>query len=301
MASAFRRRYNWPAVIDRFLHLTDFHFWEVVLNPFRLLNKRIIGDINVILKRRHEFPIDRADTYADYVGSLGAPDALLTGDFASTATPREFELGRRFVERLQDHGLDIVAIPGNHDVYTFESVRKRRFEHFFSQWLPREPLPCVFNLRGGTPVLLIPTVRPNFMSSQGYVSQQTIQDVETLLSETERSIIVAAHYPLIHWAKDYVAPVGRRLLHADALREVVGRHPYPVLYIAGHNHRFHLEQDKEFGHLTHVCTGSFLWQNEHLGTKGEFCEFGVDETMIQVIRHVRRDTWAAERLEPIRF
>lgn len=286
---------------DRFLHLTDFHFWEIVFNPFRFLNKRFIGNINIVMNRRHEFFMDRAEAYADYCGSLGAPDALLTGDFTSTATPREFEMARQFVLRLEHNGIDAIAIPGNHDVYTFESVRKRQFEKFLEPWMPERPLPCVILLRGGTPVLLVPTVRPNIMSSQGYISPRHIQIISTLLEQIDRSLIVAAHYPLIHRAGSYVAPVGRRLLNAPALREALGKHPHPVVYIAGHNHRFHLERDEEFEQLTHLCTASLLWQDERSGTKGEFCELVVDEGAIQVLRHVCRDSWEAEPQEAVVF
>lgn len=283
------------AVRDHLLHLTDFHFWEVVYNPFRFLNKRFIGNINVFMRRRHEFFMDRAEAYADYAGGLGAPDALLTGDFTSTATAPEFEMARQFVLRLEGHGVKPVAIPGNHDVYTFESVRKKQFQKFFESWMPEQPLPCTIHLRGGTPVVLVPTVRPNIMSSQGYVGPQVIREVSLLLDAIEGPAIVAAHYPLIHKVGSYVAPVGRRLLNADGLKDAIGKHPHPVLYLAGHNHRFHIERDGGFPQLTHLCTASLLWQDERSGTKGEFCELLIDSGGIEVIRHVCRASWETER------
>lgn len=286
---------------DRFLHLTDFHFWEVVFNPFRFLNKRIIGNVNVFMKRRHEFFMDRAEAYADYAGTLGAPDALLTGDFTSTATPREFEMARQFVLRLEHNGITPVAIPGNHDVYTFESVRKKQFQKFMEPWIPAKALPCTIELRGGTPVILVPTVRPNIMSSQGYVGPRAIRDVATLLEQVDGPVVVAAHYPILHKTGNYVAPVGRRLLNAEGLRQALGKHPHPVLYIAGHNHRFHLARDETFKHVTHLCTASLLWQDERSGTKGEFCELAVDGDGVQVIRHVCRESWETESQAQVEF
>lgn len=288
-------------MIDRLLHLTDFHFWEVVFNPFRFMNKRIIGNVNVFMKRRHEFFMDRAEAYADYAGTLNAPDALLTGDFTSTATPREFEMARQFILRLEHNSIKPVAIPGNHDVYTFESVRKKQFQKFLEPWIPEKPLPCLIELRGGTPVLFVPTVRPNIVSSQGYVGPKTIRDVAALLKELDRPVIVAAHYPLIHKTGNYVAPAGRRLLNADALRNAIGKHPHPILYLAGHNHRFHLERDSQYEQLTHLCTASLLWQDERSGTKGEFCELNIDEGRVQVVRHICRDEWEAEPQDAVLF
>ena len=281
-------------MIDHLLHLTDFHFWEIVFNPLRFMNKRFIGNVNVVLRRRHEFFMDRAEAYADYAASLKAVDALLTGDFTSTSTAREFELARLFVLHLEQNGIAPVAIPGNHDVYTFESVRKKRFQKFLGQWLPDEDLPCIITLRGGTPILLVPTVRPNFMSSQGFVNARVIEQVTALLESIDRPVIVAAHYPLLHQTGDYVAPVGRRLLNAHLLRDAVGKHPHPVLYMAGHNHRFHLERDPEFPRLTHLCTGAFLRQDERTGIKGEFSELIIDESTVQVLRHVCRASWELE-------
>ena len=40
-----------------FIHITDLHFWELVLNPFRLLNKRAIGNVNVFLNHGYDVTI----------------------------------------------------------------------------------------------------------------------------------------------------------------------------------------------------------------------------------------------------
>ena len=67
------------------LHITDLHFWEVVWNPLHLLNKRFLGNINVFMKRRHHFKVDRA-------GEFGA-DAAAHGfgtDFKTLRLPQVF-------------------------------------------------------------------------------------------------------------------------------------------------------------------------------------------------------------------
>ena len=116
---------------DAFIHITDLHFWEIVRNPFRLLSKGAIGNVNVILKRRHEFIMERAWESLDYITGLAPREVIITGDFASTSTPWEFQQGAEFCKRLTDAGKRVIVIPGNHDVYTFGSERRQAFGKYF--------------------------------------------------------------------------------------------------------------------------------------------------------------------------
>ncbi len=278
---------------DSFLHLTDFHFWEIVLNPLRLLNKRVLGAANVLFKRRHEFLTDRAGAYAEYVAGLGIKQVLITGDFASTATEKEMSQGAAFVRGLEREGLRPVVIAGNHDVYTFESRRKKRFERHFGPWLPEKPLPCIHTLDGGTPVLFVPTVCPNYITSKGRISDAEVHSAEALLDSVDAPVIVAGHYPLLQRTYGYEMYPNRRLRNADALRRALGRSGRQALYISGHVHRFSYVQDDAYPALSHLTTGAFFRQDHASGSQGEFSEVHVEREAIRVVRHVNRGDWAA--------
>lgn len=284
---------------DSFVHLTDLHFWEIVGNPLRLLNKRVIGMANVAFRRRNEFQTQLAEPFAKAVARVGVQSALLTGDFTSTSTEREMEQGARFVESLESQGLKPTAIPGNHDVYTFESVRHGRFERHFKAWMPGEALPCQGTLPHGTPILYVPTVCPNILSSKGVITDEEIRAVSNLLSAVESPVVVAGHYPVLVETHGYRIPPNRQLRNADALREALGRSGKTILYVSGHVHRFSFVQDDAYPNLCHLTTGAFFRRDRASGAEGEFSEIRVYASGYGVVHHVYTGDWQAQAEEKI--
>lgn len=189
--------------LDTLIHIADMHFWRIVTNPLRLMNKRFFGNLNVMWRRRRDFIMERAEPFADAVAATGVKSVLLTGDFASTATDEEFGLARRFVDGLRSRGLTPYLMPGNHDVYTHEAVRKRRFERHFGEFLPRGGYPARLALPGGTDLILAPTVCPRHFSTRGRITHKEIQRVAELLASCGPCAIVAAHYPVLHRTSGY--------------------------------------------------------------------------------------------------
>ncbi|MBI2423376.1 MAG: metallophosphoesterase [Candidatus Hydrogenedentes bacterium] len=278
--------------IDRFLHITDLHFWEIVRNPFAMLNKRALGNINVLLRRRHEFHMDRADAFADMAISTGITTLLLGGDFTSTATEHEFELARRWTHRIADRGLQIHVLPGNHDVYTFESVRSKRFVAYFREFIPKGGYPARVELPGGTPLILVPTVVPNFLSSKGRITKKQIKATARLLEACpKRPIVVAGHYPVLHKTGAYSSSASRRLRRAEALGEVLGQAQRPILYLAGHVHRFSHTIDPEYPQVQHVTSAAFFLKRPRESQQGGFSEIHIHETGFQVFRHWCDEKW----------
>jgi 3',5'-cyclic AMP phosphodiesterase CpdA len=283
---------------DTFLHLTDFHFWEIVANPFRLLGKRALGNLNVLFRRRHEFVLSRVETHLEYVRSIGAPTALLTGDFTSTSTGPEFEAAARMARWLDDRGLNVLAIPGNHDVYTWRAHRGRTFEKYFDAWFPEEGLPAKRTLPGGVDLVLVPTVAPDFQS-RGRITGVEVEGVRELLRTANEPLVVAGHYPVLHETYAYNAPPQRQLRNAEALRHVLGSSGKAILYLSGHVHRFSYVTDRDFPNLRHVTTGAFFRTAHEAGTIGEFSEISVNDQGFSVVRHTMRDNWTVEPIEPL--
>ncbi|MCP4639941.1 MAG: hypothetical protein GY851_05900 [bacterium] len=283
--------------IDRLLHVADLHFWQVVTNPLRLLNKRFLGNLNVLLRRRREFPMARAAEHVDALVNAEIPDVLMTGDFTSTSTDEEFTLARGFVDGMCDEGLRPVILPGNHDVYTFGAARSGRFERHFEGLLPETP-PSLVRLPGGTPIILVPTVCPNVLSSAGRVSAETVERVRGLLAECDGPTIVAGHYPLLERTYGYKLTRQRRLRGSDALRSALGDAGRPILYLCGHVHRFSHVRDERYPPLQHVSTAAFFQNRAHAGTAGEFAEVHVGDEGFSVFRHVRETKWNRSLEDP---
>lgn len=279
---------------DSFVHIADIHFWRVVLNPLRLLNKRFWGNLTVVMRRRHEFVLERAEVYADAVAATGVRTVVFTGDFASTSMDDEFRMAARFVEGLSARGLSVHLMPGNHDVYTFRACRTRRFEHFFKPFLPEQGYPALTALPGGTPLLLVPTVVPRHFSACGRVTRKEIDRTAELLDECGSRVVVAAHYPILHETHGYHSNPFRRLENADYLRDALGRSGKEILYICGHVHRFSFQKDERYPNVQYLSTGAFLRTFREEGAQGEFARIAVTEAGFDIVRHVNRGTWTQE-------
>jgi len=283
---------------DTVCHVADLHFWKVVTNPLRLLNKRFLGNLNLWLRRRREFNMDRAEPFADALAATGITQVLLTGDFSSTALEEEFAMAAAFVRGLRRRGLEVALMPGNHDVYTFEACRKGHFERHFEEFLPKDGYPTRLVLPGGTPLILVPTAVPNPLSARGRVTRKTLEVVRALLDDCPAGpVLVAAHYPLRHRTAHYASPPQHRLRNAAALRELLGKSDRRILYVAGHVHRFSYVRDAAFPTLEHLTTGAFFRENPRAGEHGEFTEIQVLDTGFKIFRHCREQEWIRRTID----
>ncbi len=287
------------ATKDTLFHITDLHFWKVLLQPWRLMNKRLLGNANVYLRRRHDFHMDRAEEFARHMLKAGSGGILFGGDFTSTATDEEFLLARRFVDLFLEAERPVYVMPGNHDVYTFESVRKQRFERYFHDLIPEGGYPCRIDLPGGTPLILAPTVTPNFLSSKGRIRAKEVEAVRQLLADCPSGpILVAGHYPVLHRTHAYDSPPSRRLRKAEALHAVLGGTGQPTLYVAGHVHRFSYVQDPGYPNLRHVTTPAFFLKRRKEPTQGAFSEIQVQASDFVVYQHVCEEVWRRDSENP---
>ncbi len=272
--------------IDRFAHIADLHFWRIVLNPLRMLNKRFLGNLTVIFRRSREFVMERAETFADEIAASGINVAVLTGDFSSTSQDEEFDLAVRFVRGLRRRGMAVHLLPGNHDVYTFGAARKRRFEHHFAEFLPPQGYPALLSLPGGTPLLLVPTVCPRHFSARGHVTPETVAATKDLLNDCGPQAVIAAHYPVLHETHGYASNPFRRLENAEALRDMLGASGKRLLYLCGHVHRFSHERDATFPTMEHVSTGAFFRTGHDDKSTGEYTNVRVVEGGFEIRRQV---------------
>lgn len=281
----------------RLLHLTDFHFWRVVLNPLRLFNKRALGNVNVILRRRREFLMHQADAIADYVAGLGVADVFLGGDFTSTALKEEFALAERWVRDLRERGLRLHVVPGNHDVYTFEAHRNRRFEEMLAPYLPPGGYPCLQRLEGGQPLVLAPTAVPNWLSSRGRISPAQIARTCDLVRQCdEELVLVGAHYPVLEETPWFKTAKSRTLRGADDFRRALADTGKRIVYMCGHAHRFGFIHDSRYDNLTHLCTGALFLSRHASPERATFTEMHVDGDVVTVYLHRLMDKWRRDEV-----
>ena len=168
---------------------------------------------------------------------------LLGGDFTTTALREEYEKASHFVDSLSQPW---IAIPGNHDHYTYRSWRKKHFYKYFSNPKKEIAHPVDFftlaehgveahRIQPNWWLLALDTARATpFYSSQGLFGiplEEYVREILALLPP-EDSIIAFNHYPFF--------PLHDRhhsLERGDALKQILQESPQIRLYLHGHTHR----------------------------------------------------------------
>lgn len=227
----------------RIAQISDFHFTHITWNPFRLCSKRLLGNLNWLATRNSVFSHKQLDPLPGLFRELKVDLVLLGGDFTTTALTEEFQLASQFVSKLSQ---DWIAIPGNHDHYTYRSWRNKHFYRYFSN--KREPVSHpvdfftlkdhgveVHRISPGWWVLALDTARAtNLYSSQGLLSKKIEEYVMEILDllPPEDAVICFNHYPFFQQDEPR-----RNLVRGEALQEILQKSPQIRLYLHGHTHR----------------------------------------------------------------
>src|SRR5262249_36272400 len=132
-------------------HLSDLHLLNLEgVAPFRLLNKRITGYLNLRFRRSQVHKPFVARDAAHAIRRLGVDHVAITGDVSNLALEGEFDLVRDLIENDLQLSPDRVSlVPGNHDTYTRGAHRSKRFQKVFAAYL-RTDLP-EFETESGFP------------------------------------------------------------------------------------------------------------------------------------------------------
>jgi 3',5'-cyclic-AMP phosphodiesterase len=156
-----------------------------------------------------------------------APDlVVISGDLADTPTPEEYDHLKRLLAPLK---LPVACIPGNHD--SREMMRSAFPATKYAQ--SSGALNQRIELAGLDLVLLDSSVHSK---PHGLLDPATLEWLDaTLTSASERPALLFLHHPPFKagiWHMDR-----QDLFNADALAEVVRRHPRIRLIATGHIHR----------------------------------------------------------------
>lgn len=223
-------------------HISDLHFNALSLSPLQFFSKRWLGNLNLVLSRKKNFITDRLNSLIELFQSLGVEHVIISGDLSTTSYEKEFELASQFIKQFNAVGIEVLALPGNHDQYTQRAFKQRLFYQYFDAKFSEEK---AFNLRdhGVTATSLAPkwwfialdtAIATSIVSSRGYFSPKTEAHLEELLAliPSDHNILLANHFPFF----EQEGP-RKSLGRAKALRDLVRRHPNIRLYLHGHTHR----------------------------------------------------------------
>ena len=222
----------------RIAHLSDLHYTHLTWNPFRLFSKRILGNLNWLLTRHSVFCYEQLDTLPQLFQELGVDLILLAGDLTTTALKEEYKKAEHLIQQFSSPWL---AVPGNHDHYTYRSFKNRHFYRFFSTPPSAAPLTLVkegIELHLIAPnwwLIALDTARAtNPYSSQGLFTEEQEAHLQKLLLKIPAgdSVICLNHYPF------FPQPSFRHnLQRKEALQALLEKSPQVRLYLQGHTHR----------------------------------------------------------------
>lgn len=223
----------------RLAHLSDLHFasWDWNLSQF--LSKRWLGNLNFLFGRKNDFDHSLLNDLPSLLKALSVSTVIITGDLSTTSAPAEFSAAKRYIERLQDEGLEVLCIPGNHDHYTRDAYNRRYFYDYFpSCWsighLKEEGVTAKMLCPGWWVVGLDTALATSWFYSTGLFKPETERALENLLQTLpgDAQILLANHFPFFQ----HEAP-RKHLVRGLELQRVIERHPQIKIYCHGHTHR----------------------------------------------------------------
>jgi 3',5'-cyclic AMP phosphodiesterase CpdA len=183
----------------RFLHTSDIHLLDLRgVSPWRYLNKRITGRLNLALSRGRKHDGGLFDAMMEQLPGLEVDRVVVTGDLTNLSLESEFEHCRKKLDALP---VPVTVIPGNHDTYTAGSHREKLFERYLGHHMDGErtgEADYPFVQRFDDVVLIgcssaVPT--PPFIAT-GRLGADQLQALDTVLEAAQgKARVVLVHHP----------------------------------------------------------------------------------------------------------
>jgi 3',5'-cyclic AMP phosphodiesterase CpdA len=248
----------------RIAHFSDIHLTArpLRLGPLDWFGKRATGWLNARVGRGKHFAdaSSVAAVLADDIRGRGYDHVVFSGDATTLGLSVEYAEVRR-VLRPETGWPPTIAVPGNHDYYTFRAVRHGEFEKVFAPWQQGERIDdhaYPFAQRAG-PLWLVAVNSAGanlaFWDSRGRVGGSQLARLAKLLRTLPPGPrVIVTHYPLV-LATGEPEKLWRRLRDARRLLEVARANDVR-LWLHGHRHvQYHRPVDQSLPFPV-VCAGS---------------------------------------------
>jgi 3',5'-cyclic AMP phosphodiesterase CpdA len=274
----------------RVVHLSDPHHLDFSsATPWEFFGKRLAGGLNVAINRSRKHDPALYETLLGKLPAEHADEVVITGDFTNLALTSEFALARRWADRVAAIvGPErLSVIPGNHDAYTEDAVRERRFERAFAPFLygaDTAGYPYV-KLTPELAILGLSTAVPTpFPRASGRLGPDQLARLEEALSREDvraRFRVVLIHHPPVPVKGGEI----RQLEDRAAFAAVIAR-TGAGLILHGHDHmevREHLEGPG--GARVPVCgVTSATYKSAHPDRRGRFNVYEIEGGQLSRIR-----------------
>jgi len=274
----------------KIIHFGDIHVWSgQPLFSEWYYPKRWLGPVNLRLRRAKHFPSDFRNAAIEAIRTSEADWVLFTGDFTNFSLEQEFaEAARLFAPLREKWGDRLVAIPGNHDVYTARSVRRQLLENHLP-WVRTEPA-WRREVTPGTDLIGVNHAVPLLLRSNGVVTDQTQRALRAELTASRDAgnhAVVMGHFAYA-CPPEHPETAEHRLLGEAELANLFKELP-PALYLHGHKHvRWALQPEQTPGTLCLNC-GSVSMSHDDPQKQAGFLSF--DLTDDANVRHLTAHTF----------
>ncbi len=240
----------------RFVQLSDLHLSSIHRPGLSsLLNKRILGYLSWLRKRRYTHQRWVLDIAARAIANLHPDHYTITGDLTHIGIEKEFKEAREWLTQLASP-TKVTVIPGNHDLYV-NTCWKHSFYHWqdylrgddeslftqspINQLNAKDALTQLNNLY---PIIRIrknvafiginSAFNAPWFFATGQVNSRQLQRLEHILkldALKNYCKVLLVHHPvtLTH------TPYRKRLIDHDSLISLLKRHPADII-LHGHGH-----------------------------------------------------------------
>lgn len=279
----------------RFVQLSDLHLSHIgIPNPLRLMNKRILGYLSWLKKRRHTHQRWVLDCALANIRRLGVEHYVMTGDFTHIGLKHEFNQVASWLSKIGD-SKDVTIIPGNHDLYVSE-----RWDRSFALWEnymagDNQPFnntsysedalqrlnsyyPIIRKRRHVAFIALSSIFDAPWFRATGYIASEQLHRLESILKSRELDNfckILLIHHPITLTN----TPARKSLLNHSMLSEILQEYPVQLV-LHGHGHSTNLESlicsnNSETPVIGISSSSSISQIEEH---KAEFMLFDIQKT-----------------------
>ena len=165
------------------------------------------------------------------------PDlVVISGDFTQRAKTEEFRQACAMLERLRTAGLEVLAVPGNHDVPLYDVLRRflsplTRYRRFIDDTL------CPYHELADAAVLGINTAR-SLTFKDGRINDEQVGHIRTVFAKVaaEMPRILVTHHPLFALPVGDGPELGKAIGEQELALDAIAKAGVDLL-LAGHNHR----------------------------------------------------------------
>ncbi len=233
----------------RFVQLSDLHLSTIVSpNPIHLINKRILGYLSWLRKRRHTHQRWILDLAVEEIHRLKVDHYAITGDLTHIGLKNEFEQASQWLRSVASAN-DLTLIPGNHDLYVNEKwhrsfalwekymlgdnqTRDERSDHALKQL--NQLYPTIRMRKNIAFIGLSSAFDAPWFRATGKVDQQQLTRLHKLLSSKTLDSyckVLLIHHPVTMTH----TPLRKCLLNRDKLISLLKQYPVDLI-LHGHGH-----------------------------------------------------------------